>query len=94
MRNKIANAWLDDGMTLRVGVPHFNGTLPAHCSDNDIPVMVSAGAFWQPKRGGFSTPSRWGWSTDECSVALKLGGYVAMKHWASQGPEKGMAGIP
>lgn len=90
---KVSNAWMDDGLSLRVGVPHFSGTLPAHCGEENIPVMVSAGAFWQPKRREFAVPSRWGWSTDGCNVALDSAGFVAMKHWASQGRQTGMEGV-
>lgn len=89
----IKNAWLDDGLTLRVGVPQFNGALPAHCSENDTPVMVSAGAFWRPRKRAFAEPTRWGWSTDGCNVALDSAGFVAMKHWAGQGGQPGMESI-
>lgn len=90
---EIANAWLDKELTMRVGVPHFSGTLPSHCSEMDYPVMVSAGAFWKKDRSQFMEPGRFGWSTDACNVALDSAGFVAMKHWAQHGDQKGMGQI-
>lgn len=92
-KTPIANAWLDPELTLRVGVPHFTGTLPAHCSEEDIPVMVSAGAFWRPDKGQFASPSTFGWTTDACNVALDSAGFVAMKQWSSRGSQSGIGGV-
>ncbi len=87
------NAWLDPDLTLRVGVPHFSGTLPAHCSEEDIPVMVSAGAFWRPAKGSFAEPGEFGWTTDACNVALDSAGFVAMRQWSQRGRQSGMGGV-
>lgn len=86
----LSNAWLDDGLTLRVGVPHFNGALPAHCAEQDMPIMVSAGAYWRAKRGEFAEPGMYGWTTDATNVALDSAGFVAMRLWAEKGPQAGM----
>lgn len=89
----ITNAWLDPGLTLRVGVPHFNGALPAHCSEEDTPIMVSAGAYWRPKKQAFAEPTAFGWTTDHCNVALDSAGFVAMKRWGEQGAQPGIGGV-
>ena len=90
---RLTNAALGDGLAVRVGVPHFNGKLPAHCSEQDYPVMISAGAFWSDRAGRFAEPGRFGWTADACDVALDSAGFVAMRRWAAKGQQAGLGSV-
>ena len=43
------NAHLDDGLVMRVGIPHHGGLLVRHALEQGYPAMVSAGAFWDAR---------------------------------------------
>lgn len=86
-----ANAQIDVGQIMRVGVPHRSGGLAAHAFEADYPVMVSASAFWNRKQGRFAVPQ----ATDlsECDLALDSAGFTSALLWKSKGQQAGMAGV-
>jgi hypothetical protein len=85
------NAWLDEGLVMRAGLPHRSGRLAFHAFNQDYPVMVSANAFWDAARGHFHVPK----ASDlyELDFALDSAGYSAMSQWKRKGRQDGMAGI-
>lgn len=85
------NAFLNDELVMRVGIPHRGGKLAFHAFNQDYPVMVSANAFWDLDKGCFRIPD----ATDlsEMDVALDSAGFTAMNLWKSRGAQKGMAGV-
>ncbi|WP_432263371.1 DUF7221 family queuine tRNA-ribosyltransferase-like protein [Cupriavidus sp. TMH.W2] len=85
------NAVLDDGLVMRVGIPHKGGKLAFHAFNEGFPVMVSANAFWQPATQSFQFPQ----ATDlsELDFAMDSAGYTAMKMWQAKGTQRGMAGV-
>ncbi|WP_209938707.1 hypothetical protein [Paraburkholderia sp. LEh10] len=54
------NAHVDDGLLIRVGIPHRGGKLAFHAFNEDFAGMVSASAFWNPKTGRFRIPEQRG----------------------------------
>lgn len=86
-----ANAILDDELVMRVGVPHRGGRLAFHAFDQGYPAMVSANAFWNPKKQVFMFPA----ATDltEMDFALDSAGFSAVSLWQKKGRQDGIAGI-
>jgi len=85
------NAVLPEHQVLRVGVPHRGGRLCAEAWANDMPVMVSASAFWNRATGEFIEPPQS--ELEQCDVALDSAGFTAMAQWKRKGPQAGMLGI-
>ncbi|WP_425952942.1 DUF7221 family queuine tRNA-ribosyltransferase-like protein [Ralstonia pseudosolanacearum] len=85
------NAYLEDGLVMRVGIPHKGGRLAFHAFNEGFPVMVSANAFWNPRAKRFQFPE----ATDltELDFAMDSAGFTAMKFWQAKGRQDGMAGI-
>ncbi len=94
-------------VTVRVGVPEPNGHLVAMAAAHGLPVLVSAGALWQPKAGRFGCPGLGIWRLAD--VALDSAGFTAMRHWGGypwtvaryveavtvgRGPIRGEGGLP
>jgi hypothetical protein len=50
------NANLENGLLVRVGIPHSGGKLAFHAFNEGYARMVSASAFWNPKTGRFRIP--------------------------------------
>lgn len=85
------NAHVDDGLIVRVGIPHSGGRLAFHAFNEGYPAMVSASAFWNRKTGQFRIPR----ATDltEIDFALDSAGFSAMKLFQSKGGQSGIAGV-
>jgi len=85
------NAHVNDGVLVRVGIPHSGGKLAFHAFNEEYAGMVSASAFWNPKTGRFRIPE----ATDltEIDFALDSAGFTATKLFQSKGRQKGIAGI-
>lgn len=85
------NAHVDDGLLIRVGIPHSGGKLAFHAFNEGFAGMVSASAFWNPKTGRFRIPE----STDltEIDFALDSAGFTAMRLFQSKGRQAGIAGV-
>jgi hypothetical protein len=85
------NAHVNDGLLVRVGIPHSGGKLAFHAFNEEYAGMVSASAFWNPKTGRFRIPE----ATDltEIDFALDSAGFTATKLFQSKGRQKGIAGI-
>lgn len=85
------NAYLADGLQMRVGVPHRGGKLAFHAFNEGFSAMVSASAFWNPARSVFVIPE----ASDlyEIDWALDSAGFTAVKGWQAKGTQPGMAGI-
>jgi hypothetical protein len=85
------NAHVDDGLVVRVGIPHSGGRLAFHAFNEGYPAMVSASAFWNRKTGQFRIPR----ATDltEIDFALDSAGFSAMKLFQSKGGQSGIAGV-
>lgn len=85
------NAHLGDELVMRVGIPHKGGTLAFHAFNQEHPSMVSANAFWSPRKAAFSFPE----TTDlsELDFAMDSAGYTSMLLWRNKGKQRGMAGI-
>lgn len=88
---KQLNANLEEGLLMRVGIPHRGGRLPFHAFNRGYPVMVSANAFWNQDKQAFHFPE----ATDlsETDFAMDSAGYTAMKAWKAKGKQPGMAGV-
>jgi hypothetical protein len=85
------NAVLPSTPVLRVGVPHRGGRLCREAWENEMPMMVSASAFWHARRAEFIEP---GASDLELGdVALDSAGFTAMSQWKRKGRQPGMLGI-
>lgn len=86
-----SNARVESDLIMRVGIPHTGGKLAFNAFNRDYPVMVSAAAFWNGRKGVFRVPL----ATDleECDVALDSAGYTAMALWQAKGTQPGLAGI-
>lgn len=85
------NAHLDDGLVMRVGIPHHGGMLVRHALEQGYPAMVSAGAFWDARKGSFRVPECT--NLTEADFALDSGGFTAMRLAQKKGPQAGMAGV-
>ncbi|HUV97515.1 MAG TPA: hypothetical protein VMV98_08610 [Acidobacteriaceae bacterium] len=85
------NATLQDTPELRVGVPQRSGTLCSMASRANLPVMVSASAYWLRDSGRFTDdgPSE----LLNCDFALDSAGFTAMANWKRKGTQPGMLGI-
>jgi hypothetical protein len=85
------NAHVDDGLLVRVGIPHSGGKLAFHAFNESFAAMVSASAFWNPKTGRFRFPE----ATDltEMDFALDSAGFTAMRLFQSKGRQPGIAGV-
>jgi hypothetical protein len=85
------NAHVDEGLLVRVGIPHGGGRLAYHAFNEDYAGMVSASAFWNPKTGRFRIPE----ATDltEIDFALDSAGFTAMRLFQSKGRQRGIAGV-
>ena len=84
------NAFLDDELVMRVGIPHRGGKLAFHAFNEGYPVMVSANAFLDAEKSCFRVPE----ATDlsELDVALDSAGFTAMKLWKSKGQQRAWLG--
>lgn len=80
-----------EGLQMRVGVPHRSGRLAFHAFEQGYPVMVSANAFWDRAARTFKIPS----ATDlsECDFALDSAGFTAIRGWQRHGAQEGMLGV-
>jgi hypothetical protein len=85
------NANLSEGLAMRVGIPHKGGSLAFHAFNEGYPVMVSANAFWDMKKGQFRVPEIS--NLADLDVALDSAGFVAVHNWQQKGQQNGMAGI-
>ncbi|CAD6556704.1 hypothetical protein LMG28727_06174 [Paraburkholderia kirstenboschensis] len=85
------NAHVDDGLLVRVGIPHSGGRLAFHAFNEGYPAMVSASALWNRKTGRFRIPR----ATDltEIDFALDSAGFSAMKLFQAKGRQSGIAGV-
>ncbi|SDR54968.1 hypothetical protein SAMN05443245_7553 [Paraburkholderia fungorum] len=85
------NAHVDEGLLIRVGIPHSGGKLAFHAFNEGFAGTVSASAFWKPKAGRFRIPE----TTDltEIDFALDSAGFTAMRQFQSKGRQAGIAGI-
>lgn len=85
------NAHVSDELVMRVGIPHKGGKLAFHAFREGYPAMVSANAFWNPKKAQFVVPE----ISDlyEVPFALDSAGFVAMSQFQAKGKQPGMAGI-
>ncbi|MBV7542159.1 hypothetical protein KW835_13760 [Acidovorax sp. sic0104] len=85
------NAHVGDELVMRVGIPHKGGKLAFHAFNSGYPAMVSANAFWNPKKGQFVVPE----ASDlyEVPFALDSAGFVAVSQFQAKGKQAGMAGI-
>lgn len=86
------NAHITTGpIKIRVGIPHRSSKLAFHAFNEDMPVMVSASAYWNHKHKRFSVPE----SSDleECDVFLDSAGFTAMANWKTKGPQTGMGHV-
>jgi hypothetical protein len=85
------NAHLDDGLLVRVGIPHRSGKLAFHAFSEGYAATVSASAFWNAKNGRFVIPE----ATDltEIDFALDSAGFTAMRAFQAKGRQRGIAGI-
>jgi hypothetical protein len=73
---------------LRIGVPLASGRLAATISEEDRPLLVSAGAFWRSRAGRFSDPCDHPFT----DFALDSGGFTAQQRWRATGHQPGMLG--
>jgi hypothetical protein len=62
------NANVDDGLLIRVGIPHRSGKLAFHAFNEGYAAMVSASAFWNPKTCQFNIPD----ATDLSEIDFSL----------------------
>ncbi|MFL9886852.1 hypothetical protein PQR66_27685 [Paraburkholderia agricolaris] len=85
------NAHIDDGLLVRVGIPHSGGRLAFHAFNEGYAAMVSASAFWDASKQRFRIPV----ATDltELDFALDSAGYTAMMLWKAKGAQRGIAGV-
>ena len=87
------NAHVDEGLLIRVGIPHSGGKLAFHAFNEGFAGMVSASAsaFWNPKAGRFRIPE----TTDltEIDFALDSAGFTAMRQFQLKGRQAGIAAI-
>lgn len=85
------NAHLDDGLQVRIGIPHRGGQLAFHAFNHGYPAMVSASAFWNPAKRVFSIPE----ASDlfELDFALDSAGFTAIRGFQAKGKQAGMAGV-
>ncbi|MBB5510622.1 deazapurine DNA modification protein DpdA family protein [Paraburkholderia atlantica] len=85
------NAHVDEGLLVRVGIPHSGGRLAYHAFNEGYAGMVSASAFWNPKTGRFRIPE----ATDltEMDFALDSAGFTAMRLFQLKGRQRGIAGV-
>ncbi|WP_246391894.1 hypothetical protein [Paraburkholderia youngii] len=85
------NAHVDEGLLVRVGIPHSGGRLAYHAFNEGYAGMVSASAFWDPKTGRFRIPE----ATDltEIDFALDSAGFTAMRHFQLKGRQQGIANV-
>jgi hypothetical protein len=85
------NAHIEDGLLVRVGIPHSGGKLAFHAFNEGYAGMVSSSAFWNPKTGRFRIPE----ATDltEIDFALDSAGFTAIRQFQSKGRQNGIAGI-
>lgn len=85
------NALLDEPAMMRVGMPKRSGKLCFAAFNHDLPLLVSASAFWEARERRFVIPD----ATDlqECDWALDSAGFTAMLRWKQQGKQPGMLGI-
>lgn len=85
------NAVLGDAPVMRVGMPKASGALCFAAFTHDLPLLVSASAFWNGDCGRFAIPT----ATDlqECDWALDSAGFTAMAKWKRKGPQPGMLNV-
>ena len=85
-----SNAIVDDGLLIRIGIPHRGGKPAFHAFNEDYAAMVSAAAFWNGKTGRFTIPD----ATDlsEIDFALDSAGFAAMMQFQAKGRQAGIAG--
>lgn len=85
------NAHVQDGLLMRIGIPQRSGKLAAHAFNQGYSAMVSANAFWNPKKGAFTVPE----ATDlyEVPFALDSAGFVAVSLYQAKGRQPGIAGV-
>lgn len=85
------NAHLEEGLQMRVGVPHRSGKLAFHAFNQAYPVMVSANAFWDERACAFKFPE----ATDlsETDFAMDSAGFTAILNFQRKGRQRGMAGV-
>ncbi|SDJ54941.1 hypothetical protein SAMN04487926_1621 [Paraburkholderia steynii] len=86
-----SNAIVDDGLLIRIGIPHRGGKPAFHAFNEDYAAMVSAAAFWNGKTGRFTIPD----ATDlsEIDFALDSAGFAAMMQFQAKGRQAGIAGV-
>jgi hypothetical protein len=85
------NANLSESLTIRVGIPHRGGKLALGALNEGYAAMVSANAFFNPKRGQFVVPEYADLS--DLDWALDSAGFTAVKLWQTKGTQPGMAGV-
>lgn len=85
------NANLEEGLQVRIGIPHKGGKLAFHAFQEGYSAMVSANAFWNPKLNQFSVPE----VSDlyEVPFALDSAGFVAVSQYQAKGQQRGIAGV-
>jgi len=85
------NAHVDPGLTVRVGIPVPSGKLAFHAFKQRYATMVSAQAFWNPRRGAFRVPE----ASDlyETDFALDSAGFTAVNLWQAKGAQPGMDSV-
>lgn len=79
------------GIQVRAGVPHRGGQLAVACWERDYPAMVSAAAFWNPRRNSLIPPEAT--PLIDLDLALDSAGFTAMAGFARRGETDGIAGI-
>ncbi|WP_321935495.1 hypothetical protein [Paraburkholderia sp. J8-2] len=85
------NAHLGDEPIMRVGVPQRSGALALNATLKQYPVMVSANAYWDPKKQCFNIPEHT--PLIDANVAVDSAGFVAMMLFKSKGLQSGMCGV-
>lgn len=85
------NAYPGDELIMRVGIPQRGGSLAINAAYEQYPAMVSANAYWDPKKQRFNVPEFT--PLIDVDLALDSAGFVAMQLFKSKGHQSGMAGI-
>ena len=87
----LKNAHLQDGLQMRVGIPHKSGSLLANAEQNGYAVMVSAAAFWNAKKQKLEMPEYS--PLHELDFALDSAGFTAMLGFKKKRHLDGIANI-
>jgi hypothetical protein len=88
----LRNAAPRETQTMRIGIPHRSGKLAFNAFNEELPTMVSAGAFWDRRTLKFRIPE----ASDlyELDFALDSAGFSAISGWKKSGTQtSGMAGV-